>query len=428
MTGSIKRSALAGVVGVVALTVSLLGAGPALADTGAERAPGLTGITQLEDITEFNGQLYVVGINDGDWGLFRYDGAVLTSIPLPAGVQGPYMAKAVGSYLYLDTAVGTLQTIYAYDGTDFHAVTNAGWTEDDELYFAGTSPGSLYLINVVDTGDDSLIRITGLTSSVVDLDGAEPERDNFAYLDGKVYVRAETSASSFASWYDEALDSAEAVPALAGYESPRFFTVAGDTVYFTYWDSASGIALASFDGTTATSIPLGAVTDIFLDGAAELNGMLYFFGRIGTETVLLHVDAAGTLVSESMGGVEPSHYRELAAYDGRLYFAGSGSGTGDDILFSFDGTSIVPVPGSPENVVDDPLITAGGALYFMEDTEAESLAWVVHEIAAPELAATGAEPPLWGPGAALLLLLGGAVLLLARHPRRPQGSAGPRRQ
>lgn len=356
----------------------------------------------------FDGALYIDG--QGDTLHRSTDGVTWDEVPgVPTGVVD---LEVLDDVLYLRT----VQTIYGYTtAAGFAPVATIQSSSElfafeGKLYFAGNLPA-----------DNSILLYTytpggGLSS--IPAQGADYFPHDFIADGDAFYVlffeggNTETLYRYSAS--NGLVEIALPAPPASGNRVLVDFEIYDGSYYFTVTDFV-GVTFHRYT-------PGGVVEPVTGDWTApryldQYAGVLYVTDDNDNfvPTALYRYTVAGGSV---LVDGAPSFPDEFTEFDGRAYLSAFPDANGE-VLHSFDGTTFTPFPGLYEPWA---FTVFGDALYFWasDEPEGDSRLWRIApaaavQPAAPTLPPTGSDAVGWSAGAALLLLLGTALLSPARR-------------
>jgi ELWxxDGT repeat protein len=381
-----------------------------VADINQQVANGQPGSADPSNLTVLNGALYFFA-NDGIDGtqLWKSDGTaagttMVTDLeqinPAYAPLSGSEVAGSNGTVFFEADSNGSFSpNLYRTDGTP--AGTSAIVTPDSTTGFVANaiiSGGSLYFITMQSSDSWSgnavdLWKSNG-TSSGTDVVASIPNciPGTFTDANGKVFLMVNTYSQTFNTgtqlWSSDG--TAAGTTEVTSLNGPLEQAAAlGNKLVFAQADgTGSGASLWVSDGTTGGTVQLqdfqsnsgppnsygSAISSLTVAG-----GTAYFAAQRGTDLQLWATNGtvAGTVpltsANAGSGGVNPS---SLVPMGGKLYFLGNDPASGQEALWSSDGTVsgtniIADLGGRPAS---NP---GGGSSYHDQLVASESTLFIV---------------------------------------------------
>ncbi|MCG6133607.1 MAG: pre-peptidase C-terminal domain-containing protein [Nostoc sp. LLA-1] len=345
-----------------------------------------------DNLTVFNNKLYFTA-NDSSNGteLWVYDGTttqMASDINSGAASSNPNNLTVAGSRLYFSADDGTNgRELWSYNGTTAALVKDiySGASSSNPtnltnvnglLYFTASNPQfgkELWVSNGTSGGTQVIdIRPGGLSSSP----------NNLTAVDSTLYFTANDGTSGFEVWKYEAETPSlvkDITPGNNGF-APTYLTAVGNTLYFVtdsngdfqqeLWKTdgtAAGTVRVKSDANQAPNIGVGAFN------FAAVGNTLYFTTYDSTTGLELWktdgTDANTVLVKDIWAGGEPNNSipSSLVNFNGSLFFAASDADNNRE-LWSSNGTALgtykVSNINATTNANPNQLTVVGTKLFF----------------------------------------------------------------
>jgi ELWxxDGT repeat protein len=461
--------------GIVLACATSASAAPSPTDLVADIVAG-AGSSDPYSLTPFDGRLYFVADGGTGDELFVSDGSVGSATNLnlnPTGASDPGSLTVIGSTLYFSATNGVDgRELWAITGSGAPAMiadiepgsgssNPSGFTlYDGNVYFPAYSSGLGYFLAVLDTSTgvvgshfmdfesspgNLLVYNSRLYLSLFGLDGSQlysltpaslPQQaaalntpdDSYphalAVAGGVLYFLANVSPGGveYELWAFDGTTATQLTTDLQNQFGYQYFTVFNDTLYFSAGTAATGRELGSTTGGAAPTYfdinPGAGASDP--EGFTPYGGSLYFSAYTpasGYELYSITGAAAPVLRADINPGAGQSYPFNFVQSNGKLAFSAASDGNNWQ-LWSWDGSV-----ANQESAIVSPdadvyeVVALGDYVYFTATSTANGYElWrtrIAGVAAAPTLAATGSDTiiPL---GVAALLLLVGAALLRRR--------------
>jgi ELWxxDGT repeat protein len=262
------------------------------------------------------------------------------------------------------------------DGTEAHTkmikdIKNTGTDSSMPFYL---TPAGNYLYFIADDGTHGyeLWRTDGTeahTAMVKDLGPATNVYDMKAF-NGSVYMCADDGVSGFALWRSDG--TAATTTLIKGTDplntegyGPENFTVVGNWLYYSNWDSDHSTELWRTDGTTANTT---LVSDIYQGTSGSYPGNLvaigdavYFTASDGTGTKLWRATTDGSVTSSTIAGSSVSYGYRYASIGGRLFIPFTSDETGQEFAYLDEPTYDLPPTDREDSVWSTALVILAAA-------------------------------------------------------------------
>jgi ELWxxDGT repeat protein len=266
------------------------------------------------------------------------------------------------------------------DGTEAHTkmvkdIKSTGGDSSNPFYL---TPAGNYLYFIADDGTHGyeLWRTDGIdgteahTAMVKDL-GPATNIYGMKAFNGSVYMCADDGVSGFALWRSDG--TAATTTLIKGTDplntegyGPENFTVVGNWLYYSNWDSDHSTELWRTDGTTANTT---LVSDIYQGTSGSYPGNLvaigdavYFTADDGTGTKLWRATTDGSLTSSTIAGSSVSYGYRYASIGGRLFITFTSDETGQEFAYVDEPTYGLPPTDRDGGNVNGVLLLLAGAL------------------------------------------------------------------
>jgi len=273
----------------------------------------------------------------------------------------PWNLTAHSGYLYFtedDGVHGTeLWRTDGIDGTEAHTkmvkdIKSTGGDSSSPFYL---TPAGNYLYFTADDGAHGieLWRTDGTeahTAMVKDL-GPSTNIYGMKAFNGSIYMCADDGVSGFALWRSDGTAATTRLikgtdPVNQNGYGPESFTVVGDWLYYSNWDSTHSTELWRTDGTTANTTLVSDIrpgTDESYPNYLVANGdALYFRADSGAGTKLYRASADGSLTSSTITGSNVSYGYTYASIGGRLFIPFASDETGQEFAYLDEPTFGLP--------------------------------------------------------------------------------------
>ena len=262
------------------------------------------------------------------------------------------------------------------DGTEAHTkmVKDIKSTGGDSSSPFDLTPAGNYLYFTADDGThgNELWRTDGTeanTALVKDLGPATNIYDITAF-NGSIYMCADDGVSGFALWRSDG--TAATTTLIKGTDplntegyGPENFTVVGNWLYYSNWDSDHSTELWRTDGTTANTT---LVSDIYPGTSGSYPGnlvaigdALYFLANDGTGTKLWRATTDGSVTSSTITGSSVSYGYRYASIGGRLFIPFTSDETGQEFAYIDEPTYGLPPTDREDSVWSTALVILAAA-------------------------------------------------------------------
>jgi ELWxxDGT repeat protein len=273
------------------------------------------------DLTAFNGALYFT-VDDGVHGteLWRTDGIDGTE----AHTKMVKDIKSTGS-----------------DSSSPGYLTPLG----DYLYFTaddGTHGAELWRTNGTEAGTAIVIDLTpGVASNIYGIEA----------FNGSIYMSADDGVSGFALWRSDGTAATTTLikgtdPVNQNGYGPESFTVVGDWLYYSNWDSTHSTELWRTDGTTANTTLVSDIRpgtdESYPEYLVAIGDALYFRADSGAGRKLFRATIDGSLESTTIMGSNVQYGYTYASIGGRLFIPLSSDETGSEFAYLDEPTFGLP--------------------------------------------------------------------------------------